>query len=484
MSQFEADLAVVAAGVGGLAAAVAAAQQGLKVIALEKSSTTGGAANMGMGPMAVESRLTRAKQFSPTKDEAFETFMNYVHWQSDGKLVREYLNKSGDTIAWLEALGVEFAEPASYFPGSFPTWHIVMPESKQPGEASAAAMFRIMTQRAKELGVKFMLQTPVTKLIKENGKIVGVIAEDKSGEEVHVKAKSVIIATGGFGDNPAMIKKYTGYEWGKDLHSFRIPGLVGDGMRMAWEVGAMSTPIRIELIYNVASPTIMGSVDWLTIMRQPHLMLNLQGERFINEEIGNTAFKGNAISLQKDRQAFFVFDETIKEGMKTYLDFLNLITRVENFANIDEIIQQTVESKYEHFFVADSAEDLAAKTGMELSGLKATLAQYNNSCDHGYDELFNKTHRYLRPVRKPPFYALRLFASGYGSLGGIKINHKTEVIDKNWNPIPGLYAAGMDACSIYGDTYVFLLPGNTMGFALNSGRMAGEHAAEYVKSLG
>ena len=106
MKQLEADLAVVAAGVSGLAAAVAAAQLGMKVIALEKSSTTGGAANMGMGPLGIESPLTRAKQFSPTRDEAFNVFMNYVHWQADGKLVRAYLSKSGDTIAWLMNLGV------------------------------------------------------------------------------------------------------------------------------------------------------------------------------------------------------------------------------------------------------------------------------------------------------------------------------------------------------------------------------------------
>ena len=345
-------------------------------------------------------------------------------------------------------------------------------------------MVKILTQRAKELGVKLMLQTPVSKLLKEDGKIVGVVAEDKAGEEIQVKAKSVIVATGGFGDNPQMIKKYTGYEWGVDLHSFRIPGNVGDGMRMAWEVGAMSTPMRIELIYNTADVKIQGAIDWLTLMRQPHLMLNLLGERFINEAEGNTAFKGNAVSRQKDRQCFFVFDENTKNGMKTDLDFLNQVTGTPNFANFDDMIRQTTEEKYPHFFVADSAEDLAAKTGMDLAGLKATLEQYNNSCDHGYDELLLKPHRYLRPCRKPPFYALRLFASGYGSLGGIKINHKTEVLDKSWKPIPGLYASGTDACDIYGDTYVFLMPGNTMGFALNSGRMAGESAAAYVKSLG
>jgi len=206
MVQIEADVAIVAAGASGLAASVAAAQLGLKVVTLEKSSTTGGAANMGMGPLGIESRLTRAKQFQPTQDQAFEVFMNYVHWQADGRLVREHLNKSGETISWLESLGVVFSEPASYFPGSFPTWHIVQPESGHPGPTAAATMLRIMTQRAKELGVKLMLQTPATRLVKDGNRITGVIAETQSGDEIQVNAKAVIVATGGFGDNPKTLQ--------------------------------------------------------------------------------------------------------------------------------------------------------------------------------------------------------------------------------------------------------------------------------------
>ena len=483
MTQLETDLVVVAGGASGLAASLQAAQLGLKVITLEKSSTTGGAANMGMGPLGIESRLTRAKQFQPTRDEAFQVFMNYVHWQADARLVREHLNKSGETISWLESLGVKFVEPASYFPGSFPTWHIVQPESGNPGPTAAATMIRTLTQQAKELGVKLMLQTPAKRLIKEGDRIVGVIAEDRSGEEIEIKTKAVIVATGGFGDNPKMIKKYTGYEWGKDLHTFRIPGLEGDGMRMAWEVGAMASPMRIELTCGLADGMLLGN-DWLPIMHQPHLMLNLNGERFINEAEGNDSFKGNAVALQKERVSLFVFDEEIKNGMKEYLDFINLVIQTPNIPNIDELIKKAIESNYPHFFVAETLEALAAKTGMNLEGLKTTLDEYNHFCDQGYDEHFLKPKRYLRPVRTAPFYALRLYPGGYGSLGGIKINYKTEVLDKNWDPIPGLYASGTDACDIYGDTYVFQLPGNTMGFALNSGRMAAEHAAQYVESLG
>lgn len=86
----------------------------------------------------------------------------------------------------------------------------------------------------------------------------------------------------------------------------------------------------------------------------------------------------------------------------------------------------------------------------------------------------------MKPILGPKYYAARYCVAAYGSLGGIKINHRTEVVRKDFTPIAGLYAAGTDACSIYGDSYVFLLPGNTMGFALNSGRMAGENAVDYI----
>ena len=108
----------------------------------------------------------------------------------------------------------------------------------------------------------------------------------------------------------------------------------------------------------------------------------------------------------------------------------------------------------------------------------------NGCCARGYDDLFNKDHKLLRPIATARFYAARLLPGAYGSLGGIKINHRTEVLDKQWNTISGLYAAGTDACTIYGDSYVFILPGNTMGFAINTGRIAGENASEYVGSAG
>jgi len=134
-------------------------------------------------------------------------------------------------------------------------------------------------------------------------------------------------------------------------------------------------------------------------------------------------------------------------------------------------------------YMADSLDALAAQAGLDPTALVATVGEYNRACDTGRDELFGKNPRYLRAIREPRFYAAKLGMTGFGSLGGIKINYKTEVLNKEHDAIPGLYAAGSDANSIYGDTYILSLPGNTFGFAINSGRMAGEHAAEHAKSM-
>jgi fumarate reductase flavoprotein subunit len=347
---------------------------------------------------------------------------------------------------------------------------------------ASATMMKIMTDRAKALGIKIVLQTPVQKLVKKKGQVVGAIAEDQSGGTVEARGKAVIIATGGFGNNLQMVKKHTGFELGKDMHGFRIPGLDGDGVRMAWEAGAARTEMTMEMIYTMPDhmslpPQLYGA------FREPHLMVNLQGNRFLNEAImPNMTFTGNAIAIQKDRCAFTIFDEVIKKQMEIDFDFRNIVFPVTRFENADDVIQDVLKQGYPHIFVAETLEELAEKTGISSKGLLKTVEEYNRSCTKGYDDLFNKPHKYLRPIETPKFYAGRHFPGAYGTLGGIKINDKAEVLDKKWEVIPGLYAAGTDACTIYGDSYVFVLPGNTMGFALNTGRIAGENAAKYIKS--
>ncbi len=377
---------------------------GVSVAVFEKGATTGGTANMGMGLFAVENRHQRFRQMGPSRDEAFKVFMEFIHWRVDARLVRVYIDRSGDTIHWLENMGVEFLEPMAYFPGGWPTWYIVKPGGS-PG--CAANMCKAMTYKAKSLGVSFHFKTPAKRLIRKGNRIIGFIAETPEGEELLVRAGTVIIATGGFGDNPDWIKKYTGYEHEKDLITFRVSGLKGDGIRMAWEVGALSTPMNMQLIYIVPGEVHPKLAE---AFRQPHLLVNLRGERFVNEGIiFNSTFIGNAISQQPKRIAFMIFDEKIKEHMKNVgLDFIHVPFPYFKVEDFDDSFFDSLKRCKETLFVANSISELAQKAGIDEKGLARQVEEYNEFCSCGFDPVFNKNHRYLRPIKNLLFMARSL----------------------------------------------------------------------------
>lgn len=207
MKIIETDVVVVAGGPAGLAAAITVGEHGLKSVILEKSSATGGAANMGMGPLGIDTEIQKANFNNLSVDKAIQMHMEYTHYHVDDDVVQTYFHKSADTIEWLEEMGVEFAGAFRYFKESEATWHIVKPENGVIGPRAAGAMVKAMTQRAKELGSEILLETAATSLITENGKVCGAVAVDKDGNGIEVRGKAVVVATGGFGNNPEMIEK-------------------------------------------------------------------------------------------------------------------------------------------------------------------------------------------------------------------------------------------------------------------------------------
>jgi fumarate reductase flavoprotein subunit len=219
---------------------------------------------------------------------------------------------------------------------------------------------------------------------------------------------------------------------------------------------------------------------------QPNLAFNLLGKRFLNEELValNLVFLSNALQAQKGRCGFMMFDEAAKRYYEEVgLDFTiagRPFNRASDFdAELARALTGTPDPTFE-VYVAESLEDVASQTGANLDALLETVEEYNHACDTGRDGLFDKTAKYLRPVREPRFYVKKLVLCAFGSLGGIKVNEKLEAIDSDHEPVPGLYAAGADANGLHSPDYAFVLPGSTMGFTVNSGRIAGENAAAYA----
>lgn len=480
MTEYNTQVVVIAGGPSGLSAAVQAAEDGADVIVLEKAATVGGAANMGMGPLGIGTKYQRQQMVDITVEKAFKMFMEYTHYNVDARLVKRYFEQSAETIEWLEDMGVEFEGAFRYFPKSEATWHIVKTD-QGIGPRAASFMNKALYARAQELGVQFLLETPAKEIIKEDGKVAGVLATDKDGNEVKISCKAAIICTGGAGCNKEFIRQETGYDHGVDMFNFAIPGIMGDGLKMAWAAGADHLPVRIEQAAVIEGiEDLPGSVA--NIMGQPNLLVNYDGKRIMDEnEMQNTTFLSNVASHQKKRTCFSIVDSSIvRYYIKNGVDNICLVRPDPDVSDFMDAVQMAKENGNEGLFIADSIEELAQMTGINEENLVDTVDEYNDYCD-SVDEEFFKDKRYLRPLIKAPYYAARIRPGGYGTVGGIRINENCEACDKDFEPIPGLYAAGADACNIYDDSYMFLLPGNSMGFAVNTGRIAGMSAAEYVE---
>ncbi len=480
MAGYETQVCVIAAGPSGLSAAVQAAEDGAEVIVLEKASGVGGAANMGMGPLGIGTKYQKQNMQDITVEKAFGMFMEYTHYNVDARLVKRYFEQSAETIEWLEDMGVEFEGAFKYFPQSEPTWHIVKTDTGI-GPRAASFMNKALYAKAQELGVKFLLETPAKKILMEEGRVVGVLATDKNGQEVKITCKAAIICTGGAGCNPELIQEETGYLHGKDMFNFAIPGIMGDGLKMAWEAGADKLPVRIEQAASVVGvEDLPGSVS--NIFGQPNLLVNYGGKRFMNEDyMQNATYLSNAVSHQKNRTGFSIVDSSIvKYYMKNGVDNVSLVRPDPDVSDFIEGVKLAQQNGNTGLIIADSIEELAQKAGINVDNLVETVDEYNDFCD-SVDEEFFKSKRYLRPIIKAPYYCAKICPGGYGTVGGIRINENCEACGSDFEPIPGLYAAGADSCNIYDDSYMFLLPGNSMGYAVNTGRIAGMSAAEYVE---
>ena len=260
-----------------------------------------------------------------------------------------------------------------------------------------------------------------------------------------------------------------------------IPGITGDGLRMMWDVGAAKFGANIEAIYQLPD-----NLNWFlldAVLRQPNLLINQNGDRFMNEGyMGNTTFTGNAIHLQPGNYAYCIMDEGIlREYKKNGPDIVDIVHPADAFLAFEGQAATAVEQNYMGYFEATTIPGLAEKLGIDADKLQDTIDEYNEMCECGVDTKFHKEQKYLHPITgKGKYLVGKFYLAAYGTVGGVRINKYCEVLDENQYPIEGLYSAGSDANTIYGDSYNFTLPGNTMGFAVNSGRMAGESAAEYI----
>ena len=209
----------------------------------------------------------------------------------------------------------------------------------------------------------------------------------------------------------------------------------------------------------------------------------------MDEGVDNVFEAANPVLRQPDNVSYNLFDESILRNLEelrlarggTLAGPLMKMPPGEKATNLNGLLKLAedkglVKRSY-------SWEEIAKWMGAAPDVLKSTVIEYNSCCDKGHDTVFNKDLQYLEALRTPPYYAMKCVMRIHCTTGGIKINHRMEVLDQEDKPIPGLYATGIDAGGWETQTYDQLLTGSGLSFPLNSGRIAGENAANNTSNI-
>ncbi|QSX34208.1 FAD-dependent oxidoreductase [Shewanella avicenniae] len=478
---YNTDIAIVGGGSTGLAAAVTGAEAGAKVIVLEKNPYLGGSSNFAEGLFGVESDWQRGKSYGLTKDEAFEHIIEYSHFNNDASLIRKFVDDSADNLNWLHERGVDF-DVVQISPKEPETWHLIQNRKRFH---HGAALVTALQEHAEKDGVEFLMRTPAKSLIYTNGKVTGVRAKDHKGNDVVINAKAVIIGSGGFGNSPDKIDKWTKYN-GANFKPTLPLNKTGDGIEMAKDLGAAHEGETLMLHPGTEGKGIVPLGNIYTMTWQPaNMWVNAHGKRFTDETVAfSFAHAGNAIGRQLGNYAWAIFDDAevdhaIKDGVDNGVGVL--VPVMTKLGNIRTEIKNALAAKSESFFAADNIEQLAKEINVPVANLKASYAQYNNAANNHYDEAFLKDRMWTRPLNHGKLYAVKLMPYHFTSVGGLKVTNDMQVVNTDEKPITGLYAGGNDVGGLYSDTYTLWASGHAFAFATYSGREAAKHAVEYIK---
>lgn len=482
MAEFdvEYDLVVVGGGASGKSAALIAARAGKNVVVLEKMPETGGLSMYAEGTAAFESSVQKelgtprlSKYHFPTKEEGLEKLMGYSHQRANYEVARAFVENSAETIDIYRDLGVVYKTcdiAAEDDPNEVWTFHLP--------EGLGAHCQEVLLDAIQKLDVDIFTETPAKELIVEGGRVVGVVAESE-GAPLRIGGKAVILATGGMGSNPDRIFKYSWFAPAAyNMNTLTPLQNMGDGLDLALSAGADPTVITTCPILAAGGRdmTMDSQVGGAGV--NPGVWVNKTGHRFAAESVAeNLGDIGTYYGKQPGGIVWSILsqadvDRLVSEGSEIAIgEFVVYHKPMDRLPiELDAHLESGLVKK------ADTLEELADMMDVPQDVFVETMRCYNEACEKGYDDAFMKKPQYLRAVDKAPFYAIPLTTGTMGSAGGIKINGNMQVVDVDGNAIEGLYAVGLDATGLYGDSYNMEIPGCANGFAHTSGRIAARHA--------
>ena len=446
----ECDVVIVGAGGAGLTAAVRATQEGAKVLVLEKMSFAGGNSLKASGGMNCAG--TKFQEAAGITDSGVQEFiedtMNGGHQLNDLALVTTMAENSAEAVEWLESIGAPLPKVAAT--GGTTHKYLHSPEDGSPVGSYLVAK---LSEEAEKQGIEIMLNTKATEILMDNGAAVGVKAEDEA-HEYTINAGAVILATGGFGSNFELMCSFNPSL--ANAVTTNHPGATGDGILMAEAVGAATVDMdQIQL-----HPTVYQATSMLVSEKMRSLgaiLVNQEGKRFCNDLSTRDAVSAAELE-QTGGYAYIIFDQNLVDQNKS----------------AKEYIEKGMASE------GATYEELAQNMGLEGDAIQAfveTMDTWNAAVAAGEDAEFGRNNGMDDDLSTAPYYAIQIAPGIHHTMGGIKIDTDTEVIDTEGNVIPGLFAAGETTGGVHGGNRI---GGNAVCDFVVFGRIAGLNAAAYA----
>lgn len=455
----DADIVVVGGGAAGLTAALSSQQNGNSVILLEKTGVVGGASAMaGAGTMATGSQWQKEDGYEDSPEQLKADMLKNGHNNNDEATLDIYVNTTGAAFDWL----------VSEDGANVPYQRDGKPTRSYSGEGRGAGVVSSLSENFTTGGGTLMTNTPATELIVEDGVVKGVKASDET-KNYTINAKAVILATGGFGANDAMVPE----EYKQFVYAGHA-GATGDGLKMAEAVNADT--FNMEFVNTQPNSMILPS--GLGQYCNPGVggayaasgafLVNQDGVRFSNE-------KGNAWDLMQDMKKntaqYLIMDQASFDAFNKGMTG----SKIYSEEDVEKWLANDGEGN--PFMVkADTLEELAKKMNLPEGALTETAAKFNETAAKGEKDEFGRELT-LTLSDEGPYYALQQYIRYYATLGGLRINDSMQVLNTEKQPVEGLYAAGEVVGGLEGDVYM----GATLfGWAVTSGYNAGNAASEAI----
>ena len=491
-----ADIVIVGAGGAGMTAAITAADAGATVIVLESQPAVGGNSVKSTGGMnaaktadqdenefgeeaGVEKTLTAAAEkwadnetitalaatvkdqweawkanpegyFDSTELFALDTMIG-GKGINDPELVNTLVDNSADAIEWLRTQGIDLTDVASFGGASVKRIHRPLDEQGKVVSVGAYTVPLLEQACTERENLTLLTDTTATKIITDDsGAAIGVEAIGKTGNTVTVNAGAVVLATGGFGANLDMVVSYK-----PELAGFmttNAAGIQGQGIEMATAIGAATVDMdQIQIHPTVQFDT--ASLITEGLRGDGAILVNADGLRFI-DEVGTRDVVSAAEIAQPGSFSWLIVDQKM--------------------ADASSVIQGYIKKGF--MFSGDSYEALAEALEIPADAFTTTMETWNGYVAEKSDPDFGRTS-FAAPLDTAPFYAVKVTAGIHHTMGGLKIDSATHVINEDGEIIPGLFAAGEVTGGVHGGNR---LGGNAVADFVVFGRIAGAEAAAYV----